>query len=180
LLLDDAVDDLNALDVALGHGGVTLGAPADVGAQRDAVVADLAFLDQRIQRLEDGVVVDGLDARVVELVEVDVVGAQPLEAVLAGLADELGFPALAAFLVVPPARGLEVVAELGGDDDVLALLLREGVAEDLLAVAVSVGVGGVEEGYALFDGVAEEVDGVVVFDFTPPAGGDGPDAEGDF
>ena len=74
---------------------------------------------------------------------------------------------------------VEVVADLGGNDDVVSLL-GEGLDEDFFAVALSVGVGGIEEGDAEFSGFLEEADGVGFVDLTPPAGGYGPEAKADF
>ena len=71
-------------------------APADRGPQGDPVVADLALGAELLEGLEAVVGVDRLHARVVELVEVDVVGAQAAEARLEGGADERAVPVLRA------------------------------------------------------------------------------------
>ena len=84
VLFEDAVDDLATIDVALFHAGFALFKPADVGTQGGAVVADFALVLQRLQGLENVIVLDGGDARVVQLVKVNVVGVQPAQGLLAG------------------------------------------------------------------------------------------------
>jgi hypothetical protein len=77
-LLEQVVDGLQRGQAfALLQGAHALVAPADLRAERDAVVADLALVLERLQLGEQGVGVDAVHPRVVELVEVDVVGAQP-------------------------------------------------------------------------------------------------------
>ena len=111
--------------------------PGDVGAPD---VADLALADQvgeHRQRL--------LDRRdrvgEVELVEVDPVGAQPLQRRLDRSAD---VAPRAAGTVVGTVGAAHVAAELGGHHEPVAPAL-EGDADHLLALADAVGVGGVEE-----------------------------------
>ena len=59
----------------MSHGGFSLFEPADIGAEGGGVVADLALLDEFFQSLEDIVLLEGVHFRVMELVEVNVVGA---------------------------------------------------------------------------------------------------------
>ena len=162
----------------LPHRRFSLLEPADVGAQGGAVVADFALGLQLFQGLEQVVFFQGVDAGVMDLVEVDVVGVQAAEALFAGKADKVRVELLGAFLMAD-ARGelvVEVVAELGGDDQVVAAV-AEDFGQDFLAVALAVGVGGVEEVDAQVEGVFEEGGALFLGDFAPPSGGDGPDAE---
>ena len=56
-----------------------------------------------------------------------------------------------------PRRGIDVEAELGGDDDTVAERTQR-LADDLLVLERPIDLGGVEEGYALVDGGADELD----------------------
>src|SRR4051794_11397299 len=110
---------------------------------RAAQIADLAFGDQLRQRLQ-GLLDRGDEVRLVQLVEVDVVGAQPPQAGLDGPAY------VAAGGTRPPVRAVRpahVHAELRGEHDVVAALAQRR-AEDLLTGAATVGVRGVEQGDA--------------------------------
>ena len=85
------------------------------------------------------------NAGVVELVDVNPVGIQASEALFTGLADELRLEVLGFFLVADSGgEGIEVVADLGAEDDIVALAL-EGLGDDLLVGAGAVLVCGVEE-----------------------------------
>jgi hypothetical protein len=115
-----------------------------------AEIADLARLDQVVECFEGllqrrGVVI------AVDLVEVDVVGAEPGEAVI-----DLGHDRLAGepFAVGAGPHG---VAQLGGDHHVVAVReVLQRPAEDLLARALRVHVRGVEEVDARVQGVADQ------------------------
>ena len=110
-------------------------------------VADFAGVDEGVERIQR--LLDGREAvEAVHVVDVNVVGAQSLEA------------GVALFENVQP-RGAEVVGAiahgeegLGGDEDLVALSL-ESLAENLLRQAVRVAVGYVEEVHA---GIEAEVD----------------------
>ena len=75
--------------------------PADRRSERDAVHANLAFALERFEQLPERVVVDLRHARVVHLIDVDVVGLQTAQRRLERLAHErrreilrqLGLPA---------------------------------------------------------------------------------------
>ena len=177
LHLEDAVDDLEAVDLALAHGHLALFEPADVGAEGDAEVADLALELELLEGFEQLVALQGTDAGVVDLVEVDVVGVEAAEALLAGELDELAVELLGPLAVaVAGSRVVDVVAELGGDDQVVAPV-AEDAGQDLLAVAVAVGIGGVEEVDAQLHRVFQQGGALGVLQPPPPVGGDGPDAE---
>ena len=90
----------------------------------------------------------GVDA--VLVVEVDRVDAEPLEAGLAGLAHVSGRPSKP--VMAPSAAAHD--AELGGEDDAVALAL-EGAADQLLVGTAAVHVGGVEEGDAELERVVD-------------------------
>ena len=155
--------------------------PADGGAERGAVGANFSLLNKLVHELPEGVVLDLRHADIVELEDVDVVGGEALEGFVHGFADEghgevlRDFALAAAFVAVL----VEVVADLGGDDDLVALV-GEGPGDEFLAVAVAVGVGGIEEGDAEIERLVHERDGFAFGEGAPPAGGDGPETEADF
>ena len=100
-----------------------------------------------LESLLDG----GVRVPAVDLVEVDVVGAEAAEAVV-----DLGHDGLAR-----QAHGVAALAhrapELGGDDDLVAVgHVGQGPPDDLLAGAVGVDVGGVEEVDAGVEGLGDE------------------------
>jgi len=82
----------------------------------------------------------------VDLVEVDVVGAQALQAVVDGVADALARQTVVD--AVAPGQ-----AGLGGDDDLVAAraVAFDGAAQDFLAQAAGIGLGGVEQVEAMFE-----------------------------
>src|SRR5687767_4477347 len=100
--------------------------------------ADLPNLSGFYKRIECAECVGNRDRRIgcVELVEVDVICLEALEAVLGGA--EHIFGASAFPVVVDPH------AEFGGDDHILAALAKS-APEELLALRAAVAVGGVEE-----------------------------------
>ena len=124
------------------------------------------------------VVEDRLDARVVELVEVDVVGAEPAQRRLELLADRRRLPVVRALrLARVLARGVDVVAALRGEHDLVALRL-EHVGEQLLADAVlAVDGRGVDEVDAGVERGVQQA--LLVVDDAPPVTGERPDAEPD-
>ena len=177
LLLDDAVDDLHRGAVALTHECVALLKPTDVRTEGGAVVPQLALTHQFLQSVEDLIALNGGDAGVVQLVEVDVVRVEAAEALLAGEADEVRREVLGALAVAFSGDCVvDVVAELGGIHHVVPVG-ADGLGENLLAEALAVGVRGVEEGDAKAHGLLEELDTVSGLDLSPPVGSDGPDAE---
>ena len=133
-------------DLAFPHGGLAFLEPADVRPQGHAVVADFALGPQLLQRLKQLVPFQGVNAGVMHLVEVDVVGVEAAQALFAGKADKVGVELLGPFLVADAGRELvvEVVAELGGDDQVVAAVAQD-FRQDFLAVALAIGIGGIEK-----------------------------------
>src|SRR4030067_946117 len=114
------------------------------------------------------------------MIYVDVVGAQAARALVTGAAHEgggevLGQPLVAGALV---AVAVEVVAELGADDDLVATL-SQCIGQHRLALAVAVDIGGIEEGDAQVVGAAEEVYAVPLVGDPPPGGAHRPHAEAD-
>ena len=74
---------------------------------------------------------------------------------------------------------VEVEAYLGAYDDVVTLI-AEGLAQQRLAVALAVGVSGIEVVDSQLERGNEQVDGVVLRDDRPCLGAQGPEAEADF
>src|SRR4051812_1717834 len=97
-----------------------------------------------------------------DLVEVDVVGVQAPQRVLDGLHD----PAARAALVVDLVAHLAV--ELRGEDDVVAAAF-EGLADDLLVLALRIDVGRVDEVDARVERGVDDPDRLVVVGLTPGA-----------
>jgi hypothetical protein len=121
--------------------------------RRRSEVAHLALpheIGQRRQR----VVEIGVRVRTVHLVEVDVVGAQPAEAVLDGPDDP---PAGVALLVGVLAHG---PVELGGEHYVVAPT-GEGLPDDLLGLTGRVDVRGVDEVDAGIEGPVDDADALL-------------------
>ena len=156
LVLDVAAEQrVLALDRGDGVDGVR--APDRVGRRlAEPDVADLALLHQLGQRA-DGLLDRRVRVHAVLVVEVDVVGAQPLERALERLPDVLRRAVEAA---PGGAVGLRLDAELGGDDDLVAAA-GERAAEQLLVVVRAVQLGGVEEGDAELDRPVQRGDRLV-------------------
>ena len=149
-----------ALEVAGARGPLRLDDLAGrVGGGAD--VADLALLDEVGQRAE-GFLNVGFGVRSVDLVEVDPVGAEPLEGVL-DLGDDPA--ARAAALVGIVAHRHE---ELGGEHDVVATALQC-LADDLLRLAGGVDVGGIDEVDPGIQRGVDDPDRVVVVGVAPGA-----------
>ena len=111
--------------------------------RRVAEVADLALVHEVAQRAERLVDV-GVLVGPVDLVEVDVVGAQPPQAVLALLEDPAAGPAVHVRVLAHRPH------ELGREHDAVAPV-RDRLADDLLGLAGGVDVGGVDEVDAGFE-----------------------------
>ncbi len=100
----------------------------------------------------------------VDLIEVHVVGSQPLEAGIDGRAHVLA--AQAPVVGALPHR----VEDLRGQHDVLAVAL-EGRADDLLASSARVHVGRVDEVDTQLEGALDDRDGLLLLDDPlPPIG----------
>ena len=76
ILLEHVVDRLHGRDPALLDRAQALVAPADRRPQGNPVVPDLSLLAEALELVEEIVALDRIHARVVQLVEVDVVGAE--------------------------------------------------------------------------------------------------------
>src|SRR5581483_1416427 len=147
VLLEQVVDDLQRVHAAGAQRLVAVLGAADRGAERQAVGANLSLALEAVELGEQVVAPNGVHAGVVKLVKIDVIRGQAAQALLERFADEGGREVLRqlALARARAAVAVEVVAELGGDDDAVALA-AEGLRQDGLAQAVAVGVGGVVEG----------------------------------
>ena len=156
---EQVVGRLQGLDRA---GARELGHLRDVEVG-DADVADLALVDERAQRL------GGLGERrrrigPVHLVEVDVLDAEILEALLHTAPHE------ARAGVTVQLAALHAQAALGGDDQLgaaRAQLVGERAAEDALGHSEAVGLRGVEEVDPEVQGLADRGDGGGLVDVAP-------------
>ena len=142
------------------------------GEVGDADVADLA-LGLEVFHSPHRFVPGSVEVGPVDEVDVDVVGAEGLEAEVA-----LGLDGLGASVA---DEGVGVVglgddAGLGNDDDVVPVAL-EGVAHEGFGGAEAVGDGGVEEGDAEVEGAADGGGGQVVVDGAVAGAAHGPAAE---
>jgi hypothetical protein len=101
VLLQQVVDDLGR-GVALldGDDGFVYLSHVDGGTEGDADGADEAFGLRALEFGPEGVVLDGVETGVVQLVEVDVVGAEAAEGLLEGLAHVGRRPVVGAFALV--------------------------------------------------------------------------------
>ncbi len=90
VLLEHIVDVLHARDLPLADGVYPFVQPADGRPERDAVMAHLSLLLERLERAPDRVVIHLLHADVVELQKVDAVRPQPLQRRIGGAHQRLG------------------------------------------------------------------------------------------
>ena len=137
----------------------------------------LPSVAQRDERLPQRVVDDRFDARVVQLQQVDVIGAEPRQRRVDLAAHRLRSPVVRALATARVrALGLDVVADLRREHDVVAR--GEVVAQDRLARAVvAVDGRGVEE---VDPRVERGLDHVVrIVGAAPPVGDERPGAEPD-
>ena len=141
------------------------------GEGRAAEVPDLARPHQIGQRAESLVDVR-LGRGAVDLVQVDVVGAEPAQAVVA-LGDD---PAPRVPLGVGVLPHLPV--HLGGEHDLVPLGPGQGLAHDLLGLAERVDVGGVDEIDPGVERGMDDPDGFVVIRGAPGPEHHGPQAQG--
>jgi hypothetical protein len=154
--------------------------PSDGGPKGGSVRANFSRGADVLEHGPEGLVVHLLHPDVVELKQIDPVGLQPLERLVDGLADESGGKILGNLALALALAGemVEVVADLGGDHDLIAPGL-EGLGDQPLASPVAVGVGGVKEGDSQVERFLHEGDGLFVGVIAPPAGAEGPEAESD-
>src|SRR5438067_11713804 len=146
----------------------------------DAKPADLAVLYQPPHRLRPVTLADVVLDWIVQLIEIDHIFLQALQALLARPGDVLARPIFHADAVA------HHVAAFAGDERV-SPIPSKCFADELLAAAVAVNIGGVEEVDAQFAGTTQGGDGVVFRRLTPAplyasrfAGTtDGPGAEAD-
>src|SRR5664280_1176451 len=106
-----------------------------------------------------------------DLVEIDVIGAQPAQALLARRQD-------------PPARvPLSIgimphgTVHLGGQNDLFPLGLCQGLSDDLLGLTRGVDVGGVDEVDAGIEGPVNDADRLVMIGGSPGPEHHGPQAQ---
>jgi len=119
-LIQDVVQDLERVSPAASDDLDPFSRRGD----RYSPDADLPCLLELVHRLMDLVALELLDVRIVQLVKIDVVGAQPFEGAIDGVEQML----FREVLPVRPGSGAHV-AELRGDDDVFARL-REDQTEE--------------------------------------------------
>src|SRR5207244_2682159 len=111
LPMGDAVEALFDLAVRLER-----------GTQRRAIREDLARCLELLQDRKQVIPLQRIQPRIVELVQINAVGPQTAQALLTGASDKGGRPVLGTFSL-PGLRSrmvIEVVAELGGDHDLVA------------------------------------------------------------
>ena len=118
-LLEQVVDDLRRRAVPEQRLAALLGlAQVKGGPERDADVTDEPFVLRLLQLGPQRVVADGIEARVVQLVDVDVVRAEAPQRAFERLAHVGGRPVMRALLLALRLRvRVDVIAELRADDD---------------------------------------------------------------
>ena len=138
-----------------GRDGMDLGGAAEGGGSGfgHAEVADFSGGDE-LGHGSKGVFNGDVGIDAVLVVEVDVVEVEAFEAGVAGLADVFG----AAVDAEEFAVGAAHVAELGGEDDVVAAV-ADGAADELLVASGAVHVCGVEEVESGVEGAVDDLDG---------------------
>ena len=138
----------------------------------------LPSVAELLQLLPQRVVEDRLDARVVQLVEVDVVGAEPAQRRLELRADRRGLPVVRSLRLPGELAGrVDVVAALRGEHDLVAVRLQHVGEQRLPEAALAVDRRGVDEVDAGVERGVEQA--LLVLDDAPPVAGEGPDAEPD-
>src|SRR5437588_10852681 len=143
------IGKLNAVSLAAGKHRHSL-----FGQEHgNPVIADFAVLLQQLHGLGPVGVANVVDVGIVELVEIDDILLQPLEAGFAGTHEVLAAPILRGTLVTND------IADLGGDKDVLPFR-AERLAENFLASAVAIDVGCIEEVDAQLAGTLDSGDGI--------------------
>ena len=157
--LEHVVQALLFVDVHHGHEGLHVGL-REVG---QADVTDLAgFFDlvEHLRRFFDG----RLGIRPVQLIDVDVVGLQPLKALVDLAQDVLAGQVVDRLMLLVPDE-----AALGGDDDLFAQAALQGLAQHALRVMPAVYRRHVEQVDAAVDRRVDDGDGVVVVGSIPVA-----------
>ena len=136
-----------------------------------ANVADLAGAHEVVEGAQ-GLVDRDLGTRTMDLVEIDVVGLEAAETGL-GLFDDV-----AAGVALGVGVGLvHRAVDLGGEENAGALAVAgEGLADDFLAAAAGVDVGGVDDVDAGVEGGVDDADGVLEFGAASEV--HGPEGEG--
>jgi hypothetical protein len=155
--------------------------PADGRAKRRAVGTNLTFDHELLHQLPEGVVLHLRHADIVELQNVDVIGLEPRERLVHRLANERHGEILRNLALAPPfvAVVVKIVADLRRDHDLLALV-REGLRDQFLAVAVAVGIGRIKKRDAQVERLVHQTDRLALGECAPPAGGNRPKTETDF
>jgi hypothetical protein len=173
-LVEDVVDHLNGVDEPrLDEPDRVLGL---VVVDRDTEEADLPLALQSLDRVEPVALAHPLVGPDVELLDVDRLETEVLQAALGAGHDPVGREDLL-WAQAGPGRPLHVLRrDLAGDVDRRGRLAHGG-ADQLLAVAVTVRVGGVEEVDAVLDREPESPQGFVVVGSDPPRPTDPPGSE---
>ena len=170
LLLEHVEDRLQRSDRAVPDRLQSLLDPADRGSERDAELADLALDAELFQLGPEVVGEDRLDARVVQLVEVDPVGAEAAQRRVELGADRLGPPVVRPFrLARVLALGLDVVAALRREHDLVAVRLQQIREQGLAEAVTAVDRCGVDEVDAGVESGVEQAE--LVVDLAPPVAG---------
>jgi hypothetical protein len=147
-LFQEVAGYLQGAGITLADGGFGFSRTVSIRAYGDGEIADFSFFDQPFQGLKDLVIFQDFHIGVVKLVQIYVVSAEPPEALFASVTDVVRVEALREFFSAQWKEvSVEVHTDLGGNCDVVTLF-RKGLDQDFFAVAIVVGIGGVEEGNA--------------------------------
>jgi len=114
----------------------------------------------------------------VSLIKIDVVDVESFERLFKVEPQEPGREVLSAFAMpAVPDVLIEVVAELGRDDEVVATGVSDRLGEQSFGPTVAVGRGGVEEIHALVERVVLQRHALLVGELAPPVGAEDEVAE---
>ena len=175
-LVEHVVDHLHGVDVAGAHERERrLGR---VVVDRHAEAADLALLLERLDRLEPVALLEPVVVPDVELLHVDRVEAEVLEAALRARADVRGGERLVGVRVRSGGPGAVLRRDLRRNVDGLAAL-ADGLPDQPLGVAVAVAEGGVDEVQPEIDRAVQRSQRLVVLRPDPRALADAPGAVAD-
>ena len=182
MLFQKVIDVLHHIRFAAGNGRSSLSDPANGGTEGNSAVTELSFTPEILHDLPQGIIVYLGLTDIVELEDIDVIGAESFERRLHGAPDGCWTKTLGDFFLTthPIAMVHEILADLGGDHDPRALGWWEGLGNELLAPSVAVGVGSVKERDAEIGGLPHEEYRFLVGKVSPPSRGDSPETEADF
>src|SRR6266404_508666 len=182
MLFENIVNVLQARDFALANAIYAFIKPADRRSERDAVVTNFSGGLQFLKRCPERVVVNLFHSDVVQLQKIDMIGSQSLQRRVGCARDCFRRKILRNFALTTAARFAvmhEIVTHLCRNHDFISLFWKS-FRDQLLAEAVPVSIGGVEESYAEIEGFVHERDRFALRKISPPASRNRPKTKANF